>query len=204
MAPFMPFISEELYQRLAGPKESVHLDDYPKPKIALIDEKLEENMFFVRQVVALALAERQKAGIKVRQPLQTLKNKEKITDKKLLELIKDEINVKEVIYDKELKEDVWLDINITASLKEEGTVRNLIRNIQSMRKETNLKPTDKVMVQFSGGNKIMEIIKRNEKFLIYEGRIKKINMGDRPKEIYEIEQEIKVEGEDLWIGLRVI
>jgi isoleucyl-tRNA synthetase len=204
MAPFMPFISEELYQKLAGPKESVHLDDYPKTKTALIDTKLEENMFFIRQIATAALAERQKAGIKVRQPLQTLKIKEKITDKELLGLIKDEINVKEVVYDKEIKEDVWLDTNITASLKAEGTIRELIRNIQSMRKKTNLKPTDKVMVQFHGGSKIISMIEENEDFLISEGRIKKIGIGDRPKEVYEIENQTKVEGEDLWIGLKVI
>lgn len=203
-APFIPFISEELYQRLAGPKESVHLEDYPKVKKSLIDEQLEERMFFVRQITTLALAERQKAGIKVRQPLQTLKIKEKFSDKELLELIKDEINVKEVVYDKSIKEDVWLDIKITASLKEEGTMRELIRNIQSMRKRTNLKPSDKVFVQFSGGKKIMEIIRRNEKFLIEEGRIKKIGVGDRPKEVYDIEQEIEVDNENLWIGLKVI
>jgi len=126
-APFIPFLSEEIYK---GNKNSVHLEDWPKANVKLINKKLNQKMIRVREIVALALAERAKTGIKVRQPLASLLIPDKI-DKELSELIKDEVNVKKIIFSNTL----ILDTKITPELKKEGKKREIIRNIRDLRKE---------------------------------------------------------------------
>lgn len=102
-APFAPYISEELYQNLTG-KESVHLADYPVANKDLIDERVEERMDLVRDLVGLGRAARAQEQIKVRQPLQKVmidgKYKELISD--LVPLFQEELNVKEVDFEKDL------------------------------------------------------------------------------------------------------
>jgi len=140
IAPFTPFFSEHLYRKI-GFKKSVHLTDYPKPE-KLIDKDLEDKMNKVRIIVMEALAQRAKAGIKVRQPLAGLKIKDKL-DKDLLELIKQEVNVKKVSNGKKLE----LDIKITKDLEKEGEYRELVRNINKIRKEMGLTPKDKISIE---------------------------------------------------------
>ncbi|MEA2098358.1 MAG: class I tRNA ligase family protein, partial [Patescibacteria group bacterium] len=96
-APFMPFLAEEIYQNLTD-KESVHLEDFPISDKNLIDWRVSEKMNFVRDVVTVGLAIRAKNGLKVRQPLAELriKNYELRITEELLDLIKDELNVKKV------------------------------------------------------------------------------------------------------------
>jgi len=146
IAPLAPFVADDIYLRLTKEqaKDSVHLEAWPEA--LAIDEELLTQMKEVRKVVALGLEMRMSAGVKVRQPLQSLK----IADAKLsgqtelLELIKDELNVKEVLFDKASGEPVWLDIEITPALREEGIARDFIRLIQEKRKQENLVPSDQV------------------------------------------------------------
>jgi len=135
IAPIMPFFAEEMYGKLktSNMPESVHLCDWPKP--GKTNDKLEEKMAQVRDVVTLALAQRAEAGIKVRQPLAELKIKDKL-DKELLELIKKEVNVKKITFGKEIK----LDTKITQQLKKEGEYREMVRNARDLRKELSLTP----------------------------------------------------------------
>ena len=146
-APFMPFVSEHLWQKMKL-KGSAHIADYPQAVKKLIDKQLQYDMMEARRVVSLALKKRAEAGIKVRQPLATLKiknQKSKIKIKEeLLGLIKDEVNVKSVVLDNSIEEDVWLDTIITPELKNEGTMREIIRHIQQARKENKLTAKDKV------------------------------------------------------------
>ncbi len=141
MAPFTPFFTESSYQKLrsSSDPESVHICSWPKT--GKIDSELLEQMTKVREVVSKALELRQKAGHKVRQPLASLKLKveSKKFESEYLEIIKDEINVKEIIFDENIKEDLELDTKLTEELKEEGMVRDIIRSIQDWRKEKNLK-----------------------------------------------------------------
>lgn len=161
MAPFMPFMAEDLYQKLKGPehKESVHLEIWPdfaeassgKPTSS---QNVLENMEETRAVVTLALEARSSAGIKVRQPLQSLAlNKEKYSGlgKMYLDIIKDELNVKEVHLTKDLVETelVKLDTTISAELKLEGQAREFIRAVQDLRKKSNFNPTDVVTLTVS-------------------------------------------------------
>jgi isoleucyl-tRNA synthetase len=156
MASSMPFYAEELYQKvksLSG-KESVHLATWPEiHKLSSADEKVIADMVEVRKIVSLGLEARAKASIKVRQPLLKLKCKSqnaKFLEKDIenyLELIKDEVNVKEVVFDSTLVQGVELDLNITPELKEEGSVRELIRAIQELRKTEKLNPADIVSLK---------------------------------------------------------
>ncbi|MDO8591001.1 MAG: class I tRNA ligase family protein [bacterium] len=147
MAPFTPFFAEHLYKAVGGDRESVHLEEWPlvESRIKNQESRIIQEMGEVRKVVSLALEARAKANIKVRQPLQKLKirsEKSKVSDERVLELIRDEVNVREVLFDKAIKNEVELDIVITPELKEEGSVRELIRAIQDLRKETGLNPGD--------------------------------------------------------------
>ena len=144
IAPFMPFMAEEVYQSIkyqaVSSKESVHLEEWPKISSQYQVESIKEllkNMEEVKKICSLGLEARQKDGIKVRQPLQKLKVKSlKLkVDKELLEVLADEINVKEIIFDKNIASDVELDIKITPELKNEGIVRELVRSIQDLRKK---------------------------------------------------------------------
>jgi isoleucyl-tRNA synthetase len=205
ISPFLPFISEEIYQKMSGAdftkKKSVHLEAWPDFQGKSIDEKLNSDMEKVREIVAQALAERAKAQIKVRQPLAFLQipdAKYKI-EKELLNLIKEEINVKKIIFGDRLK----LDTNITPELKEEGTIREIIRNIQEMRKKSNLKPEDKISVRYSGSQVLEEIIKKNEKMILEEGKIKDFLSGKDIKG-FKIQQEVKVGENSLLLAIKKI
>ncbi|AZO95111.1 isoleucine--tRNA ligase [Halocella sp. SP3-1] len=105
IAPFSPFIADELYQKLTG-EESVHLAYYPELNQELIDNKLEEKMDLVRNLVTLGRAVREENDLKVRQPIQQVlvdgKYEELIAD--LVPLMKEELNVKEVVFTTELSE----------------------------------------------------------------------------------------------------
>ena len=151
IAPFMPFLAEDIYQRLSveNKKESVHLEEWPPMGIA--GASVTEDMEEVRRIVSLALLARAKAGIKVRQPLSLLSVNHE--PKWLAEhheeydaIIKDEVNVKEVRWNKEGEEEITLDTTLTAELEEEGQLREVIRLVQDTRKKNGLVPDDTVHV----------------------------------------------------------
>ena len=141
-APFMPFVSEEIYREVTEGKnkESVHLENWPEGGAP--DTHIIENMKRVRAIVETALSLRSKKGIKVRQPLQSISIKEDIADEYKV-LICDEVNVKEVIYNASLQESVMLNTEITSELKTEGQIRDIIRSIQDLRKEKSFKPGER-------------------------------------------------------------
>ncbi len=155
MAPFTPFASEDIWQKLKNEKdmESVHLEswpassqDYGEASVKIISEMKE-----VREVVTMGLQSRQKAGIPVRQPL----NKLTILGYKLanqyLDILKDELNIKcfEFIESNEIK--VELDTYITEELQTEGQYRELVRAIQDMRKKAGLNPNDIIGLEIATG-----------------------------------------------------
>ena len=160
MAPFTPFFADIIYIRLRTEldPESVHLCDWPEPRE--LNTKLLEDMVSVREIVTKALELRQKAGIKVRQPLKNLKikNKKSKFGEELVEIIKDEINVKEVLIDDNLETEVWLDTDITKDLKEEGLARDIIRGIQDTRKKEGLSPNQEIKLVLNVSEEIAKII----------------------------------------------
>ena len=155
-------------------------------------------MELVRRVVAEALKLRAEAGIKVRQPLAHLQiaNQELKGKKDLLDLIRDEVNVKEIAFGKEMK----LDTALTAELREEGMVREFVRTVQDMRRDTGLKPQKTVKIQIAG-NQMIEAI-----FMRWAERIKKdTNARDFKiggKKTFKVERELELNGGRIWIGIR--
>ena len=177
LAPFAPFASEKIYKELSGKKKSVHLEDFPSAKVSATDTKLIEDMEKVREIVSKGLEARQKAGIKIRQPLSELKFKlADLKNNDLEELIKGEVNVKAANYSKEIENEVELDINITQELREEGLVREFIRQVQDFRKELKLTPQDKVKLYAKGG-KFEKILSRQEALIKKEINISELIVG---------------------------
>lgn len=116
IAPVVPFISEEIYTALTS-KESVHLAKFPKCDDKLIDEKIEEKMDLVRDLISLGRNVREEAKIKVRQPISEAildgKNKNIIGD--LTELIKEELNVKEIKFVDDLS--IYMNYEVKPNFK---------------------------------------------------------------------------------------
>ncbi|KKS37033.1 MAG: Isoleucine-tRNA ligase [Parcubacteria group bacterium GW2011_GWD2_42_14] len=144
VAPITPYIAESLYKGVGGEKESVHLEEWPS--YSEPDKKIIDDMSEIRRLASLALEARQKAGIKVRQPLAkiTLATNRFESESALLEILCDEINVKVCAVDASQEDEVVLDTELTDDLRQEGAVRDIVRAIQDMRKKTGLSPEDKV------------------------------------------------------------
>jgi len=151
-APFMPFLAEDAWQKLKfnSDPESVHLTNFfmdvggEKGDTEVIEE-----MQLARQIVSLGLKERQKVNIPVRQPLQKLKIKSIKLKEEYTEIIKDELNIKEITEDQNIENEVELDTNITPELKKEGDFREFVRAIQDLRKKEGLMPSDSIVLTIS-------------------------------------------------------
>ncbi len=240
LAPFVPFVSEQIYKNIisysfskvsprrmrAGKSQitrnqSVHLENWPLVDKKLIDKKLEEQMVLIRKIVSLGLKARSIAGIKVRQPIASLKLKTQISNLKnikeskgLLDLIREELNVKEVeivkklpqeknwIIERENEIQIALDTKISPKLKEEGIVREIIRQIQEMRKSVGYKPRDKILIQCFGSSFLNQILRENKIFILKEIKAENL-LGEKPlNQVFDIEREVEVEQQKLWIGIK--
>lgn len=206
IAPIMPFLAEDVYQQLKTERmpQSVHLCDWPKVEKKFIDEELEEEMQEARRIVSLALSKRAELGIGVRQALQKLKVKSakfKIK-KELLELIKDEVNVKEIIFDGKMASEIELDTEISEELKVEGFIRETIRNIQSLRKQSGLTPSDtNVVINYFIDNGLKEILQKNKMEILSATRSKELKeKADRQGE-FLAQAEFKIDNQVIWLGL---
>lgn len=156
IAPVMPFIAEEIFQTVRSDTdaESVHLAPWPAAEnaggsrlsrifaTADPDSGLIEKMVEVRKVVSLALEARQKANIKVRQPLARLSITQNIPEE-LKAVLAEEINVKEVIAG---AKEFSLDTVLTPQLRKEGELRDLVREVQDLRKAAGLEAKDKAVL----------------------------------------------------------
>src|SRR3989344_2960783 len=150
IAPFMPFLSEEIYQNLVknlgkDVLDSVHLTDYPVPKGQLDVSQLEilKAMQEARDICSIGNSIRKETQIPIRQPLasMTVKNATELLPD-YIEIIKDELNIKEVKFEKvdaKNEIEVLFDMNITDDLLLEGVSREIVREIQKLRKEIGVK-----------------------------------------------------------------
>lgn len=153
MAPFTPFVAEEIYKNLTG-EESVHLAEFPVADEKLIDEKLNIDMDKARLYVNAGLKLRADAEIKVRQPLYELFVKDELSEE-LFNIISEEVNVKKVKVDKNI-DLAKLNIHIDNDLKLEGQAREIIRFIQEMRKEAGYEVDNRIKVCYAGMSEIFE------------------------------------------------
>jgi len=162
MAPFTPFLAEELYQKLTG-DESVHLLDWPVT--GCINELVVTDMETVRDYVNQGLSIRAKEHQKVRQPLAsvTVPTFGKFVD--FADILSEELNVKSV----KLGDEFALDLIITPELKSEGIAREVIRHIQSARKEAGLNIDDRIeLVLLTEDAELIQAIAENSKVITDE------------------------------------
>ncbi len=205
IAPVMPFFAEEMYQvlRKNDMAESIHLWDWPRAAENKINKELEEKMAIVLEVVSNSMAIRAEAGIKVRQPLSTLKikNESLKEEKELLELIKEEVNVKKIVFDKKLEKELELDTKITPELRDEGVLRDIIRYIQEMRKKAGLKPEDKISILAFGSKDLNELLKKKKDSVLKETLAENLKIENAIEDVIAI-KEVNVSGGVLKIGIK--
>jgi isoleucyl-tRNA synthetase len=287
LAPFIPFITEEIYQNLRTDDmpESVHLCNYLKPDEKQLDEKLEEGMKQIRALVEAGRALRSKIGIKVRYPLNsaTLVCDKKIENsiKSLLDLLNEEINVKQISFERDTskfmikslksnpssigrrlhekakgvlikieqmnknklyeelnknkkiiieiddekiiltKEDfqiietekehisrteiekiiLLIDTRLTPELEAEGFAREIVRRIQSMRKELDLDIEDRITIILKVEQDKKTALQKWEDYIKGETRSKKIAYSDKP--IGKLVKKWDIDGIEAEIGISI-
>ncbi|MDI6734533.1 MAG: class I tRNA ligase family protein [Patescibacteria group bacterium] len=205
MAPFTPFFAEALYKSLNKSYEaSVHFEDWPESDKKFVDKDLIESMEKTRELASAILAKRAENKIKVRQPLSELriKNQELKDKKELLDILKDEINVKNIVFDKNIETEFELDVKITHELKEEGWLREFVRMVQDLRQDGKLEPKDKIVLMIDGGKELTYVFEKNENQIKKE--INAISIDFKRSDKFDIELETKLDEWPLWVALRKI
>ncbi len=189
LAPFTPFLSEELYEKLTG-GESVHLLDWPEA--GHINELVIKDMATVREYVNEGLSVRAKNQLKVRQPLASITVPEFGESVDFENILKDELNVKEV-----KKGDVLeLDLAITPELHREGLMREVVRRVQNARKKAGLNVDDRIDLSLKANGALEHAIKEHEKTILTEVLGEKIT-----QEEYSYSDQVKIEDQELAISL---
>lgn len=213
IAPFAPFIAEQVWQKITGndfknKNESVHLESWVNmdDEVNKNDLKIVSEMESTKKIVELGLAKRDEAGIKVRQPLNELRVKNFELKDEYIDLIKDELNVKDIVSKSGKGEiSVELDIKITPELELEGIRREIVRFVNAMRKNAGLTIKDRILINYkfassfakASADKDAKISKAIEK---YKNEIMKETLADG-MEKGETEKDVKVNGEDLGLGI---
>lgn len=214
MAPFTPFLAEELYRKLTG-GESVHLLDWPA--IGHIDELALGQMARLREAINQGLSQRAAAGLKVRQPL----SKVTLTGEGLgfldhqaprgpfyAGILLEELNVKRCGLppspDKGLK--VKLDLNLTPELKREGLARELIRHIQTLRKDSSLDVDDRIELSVSSQAKAIAAVLADKKLKeqIYSEVLATRELSDTEPKPDTHQKEVSIDGQALTVLIKKV
>ena len=209
LAPFTPFLAEELYHNLTGDNESIHLKDWlPAGEI---DNSMLRDMNALRTAVNDGLSKRASEGIKVRQPLASVKLINTISQDTpaevaqfLIDIAKDELNVKsvEIVTDSESESaqpSVVYDLTITPELKREGLMREIIRHVQSARKQAGLQIDDRIVLSISSDDsEISQAVDAFADVIKSETLAVKLNSAVDESEKYDV----KIEGKLVEISLK--
>ena len=209
LAPFTPFLAEELYHNLTGDNESIHLKDWlPAGEI---DNSMLRDMNALRTAVNDGLSKRASEGIKVRQPLASVKLINTISQDTpaevvqfLIDIAKDELNVKsvEIVTDSESESaqpSVVYDLTITPELKREGLMREIVRHVQSARKQAGLQIDDRIVLSiFSDDSEISQAIDAFADVIKSETLAVELNSVVNESEKYDA----KIEGKLVEISLK--
>ena len=209
LAPFTPFLAEELYHNLTGDNESIHLKDWlPAGEI---DNSMLRDMNALRTAVNDGLSKRASEGIKVRQPLASVKLINTISQDTpaevaqfLIDIAKDELNVKsvEIVTDSESESaqpSVVYDLTITPELKREGLMREIVRHVQSARKQAGLQIDDRIVLSISSDDsEISQAIDAFADVIKSETLAVELNSAADESEKYDV----KIEGKLVEISLK--
>ena len=209
LAPFTPFLAEELYHNLTGDNESIHLKDWlPAGEI---DNSMLRDMNALRTAVNDGLSKRASEGIKVRQPLASVKLVNTISQDTpaevaqfLIDIAKDELNVKsvEIVTDSESESaqpSVVYDLTITPELKREGLMREIVRHVQSARKQAGLQIDDRIVLSISSDDsEISQAVDAFADVIKAETLAVELNSVVNESEKYDV----KIEGKLVEISLK--
>lgn len=209
LAPFTPFLAEELYHNLTGDNESIHLKDWlPAGEI---DNSMLRDMNALRTAVNDGLSKRASEGIKVRQPLASVKLINTISQDTpaevvqfLIDIAKDELNVKsvEIVTDSESESaqpSVVYDLTITPELKREGLMREIVRHVQSARKQAGLQIDDRIILSISSDDsEISQAVDAFADVIKSETLAVELNSAADESEKYDV----KIEGKLVEISLK--
>ena len=194
LAPFVPFLAEELWDKMVG-NGSVHLKDWPEA--GEIDESLLAEMAEVRGYVNEALALRAKNGIKIRQPLASVKVPQNAKSFDFAPILMEELNVKSVEFG---GESVEFDFELTPELRAEGFMREIIRHIQAARKKAGLNVDDRIELNFTSKNaEVLDAFKKFEQEISKEVLATKVEISEDELDFIQI---VKVEGSEVKISLK--
>ncbi|MDO4868386.1 MAG: isoleucine--tRNA ligase [bacterium] len=194
LAPFVPFLAEELWDKMVG-DGSVHLKDWPEA--GEVDKNLLAEMAEVRGYVNEALALRAKNGVKIRQPLASVKVPQNAKSFDFTPILMEELNVKSVEFS---GESVEFDFELTPELRAEGLMREIIRRIQAARKKAGLNVDDRIELNFTSENgELIEAFKKFEQEIAKEVLASKTEISN---DKLEFSQDVNIEGEEAKISLR--
>lgn len=201
MAPFTPFIAEEVHRYVYSKSESVHLEMWPEYNDKL-NEKVLGDMALAREVVEMALSVRAESGMKVRQALASCTVSGVDLSDAYKEIIREEVNVKDVVFDTADKKHpqkenngicVALDTELTPELIEEGMIRDFVRGVNSVRKQMKLTREDETILHYSTDDELSEMIARNSDEIRKETRSTDIQSANMLEG-----------GEDIKVGDKVV
>lgn len=213
LAPFLPFLSEEIYQNTVvnlglDSKESVHLEDFPIVGEKDFDRKVLQDMDMARNIASNGLKIREKVKMNLRQPLcMAFVN---VKDEELREVIREEINVKEIFYSSELKSgeginsegegetSVSIDCNLTSELKNEALVNEFLRKYRDLRKKKGLKVGDLITLYLIiEDKKTKDVLQEYVNSNFSDFNAKKIILDDKSVS----DSEIEVMGIKIGVGI---
>ena len=205
LAPVCPFLAEEIYQKLTSPKLSIHLNDWPDFSYQADD--LIEQMTRLRQYITVGLSLRAEAGIKVRQPLAKITISEVNPSDlnlspKLQTILLEELNLKSVDLKQADEPSVDLDTHLTDELKQEGLVRELVRSIQILRKQTNLEVEDRIILKIKAIDEIQRAISKFSDYIQTETLAKSLNLVSEISDLYSDQTICRVSDEQVILSLK--
>jgi isoleucyl-tRNA synthetase len=201
LAPFTPFLAEELYQKLTG-GESVHLLDWPE--FGHINELLIGDMKQVREIISEGLAERATASLKVRQPLSKVSvlDAHNRLSPEYKDIIAEELNVKSVEVVDSLPDGrvAALETRLTTELKREGMMREIVRNVQQARKQAGLEVADRIdLVLETDDAELTTVLNTNSLSEEIMRETLAVSLNGKPVE--DFATTVKIDGAELTIKL---
>jgi isoleucyl-tRNA synthetase len=224
LAPFMPFLAEELYQNLvcsAFPvaPESVHLSDFPEAEVSKIDQKLSASTQLAIKISSLGRAVRSSASIKVRQPLSKVVVVVKSgSDREGLMALKpqvmEELNVKDIEFVDRLDEipqsgfvclkegelGVAVCTDIPPALAGEGMAREIVHRLQTMRKSAGFEIADYITIYFQADEYIRQIMNDFSSYIRQETLSRNLFENPPPEGIYS--ENFKLSGHEIKLGVK--
>jgi len=223
IAPLMPFLAEEMYQNLVrshdkSAPDSVHLTSFPEPDAKMIDPGLEKAVGLVRTAVSLGRAAREKAKLKVRQPLSSVivRIQDQSEQAALLahaDAVKEELNVRDILFSppgamfpdgyvaaEEGASAVGVNTLLTRELENEGFAREFVHKVQNLRKQSGFEVTDRIRISLQSSERLAEAVAAYKDYISHETLA--LGVSGEPLEAPDGTSEGKINGEPCRLSLK--